>query len=57
MTESTVLMICAEPSLLESVGGVAGSIEAFLPLYLKQVAEFTYNRAPYEVDARACLRR
>ncbi len=32
---------------------VAGSIEAFLPLYLKQIAEFTYKRAPYELDARA----
>ena len=32
---------------------VAGSIEAFLPLYLQQIAEFTYERAPYEVDARA----
>ena len=32
---------------------VAGSIEAFLPLYLKQIAEFTYDRAPYELDARA----
>jgi len=31
----------------------AGSIEAFLPLYLKQIAEFTYDRAPYELDARA----
>ena len=32
---------------------VAGSIEAFLPLYLQQIAEFTYDRAPYELDARA----
>jgi hypothetical protein len=32
---------------------VAGSIEAFLPLYLQQIAEFTYERGPYEVDARA----
>ena len=32
---------------------VAGSIEAFLPLYLQQIAEFSYDRAPYEVDARA----
>ncbi len=30
----------------------AGSIDTFLPLYLKQIAEFTYDRAPYEVDAR-----
>jgi hypothetical protein len=32
---------------------VAGSIEAFLPRYLKQIAEVGYERAPYEVDARA----
>ena len=32
---------------------VAGSLGAFLPQYLQQVAEFTYDRAPYEVDARA----
>jgi hypothetical protein len=32
---------------------VAGSIDGFLPLYLKQIAEFTYERAPFEVDARA----
>lgn len=32
---------------------VAGSIEAFLPRYLQQIAEFTYDRAPYELDARA----
>jgi len=32
---------------------VAGSIDAFLPLYLKQIAEVTYDRASYEVDARA----
>jgi hypothetical protein len=32
---------------------VAGSIEAFLPLYLKQIAVVGYERAPYEVDARA----
>jgi hypothetical protein len=31
----------------------AGSIEVFLSTYLKQIAEFTYERAPYEVDARA----
>ena len=34
---------------------VAGSIEAFLPLYLQQIAEFTYDRAPNELDARAWL--
>jgi hypothetical protein len=32
---------------------VAGSIEAFLPLYLKQIAEVGYDRAQYEMDARA----
>jgi hypothetical protein len=31
----------------------AGSIEAFLPIYLRQVAMFGYANAPYEVDARA----
>jgi hypothetical protein len=31
----------------------AGSIEAFLPLYLKQIAAVGYERASYEVDARA----
>lgn len=29
----------------------AGGLEAFLPVYLKQIAEFTYDRAPYEIDA------
>jgi hypothetical protein len=32
---------------------VAGSIDAFLPVYLKQIAEVGYERASYEVDARA----
>jgi hypothetical protein len=32
---------------------VAGSIDAFLPLYLIQIAEFTYDRAPFELDAQA----
>jgi hypothetical protein len=32
---------------------VAGSIEAFLPLYLQQIAAVGYERASYEVDARA----
>jgi hypothetical protein len=31
---------------------VAGGLEAFLPLYLKQIAEFTYDHAPYELDAK-----
>ncbi len=31
----------------------AGSIQDFLPLYLQQIAEFGYERAPYEVDARS----
>lgn len=32
---------------------VAGSLEAFLPTYLKQIVEFGYSEAPYEFDARA----
>jgi hypothetical protein len=32
---------------------VAGSIDAFLALYLQQIAEFTYDRAPFELDAEA----
>jgi hypothetical protein len=32
---------------------VATSIEVFLPLYLRQIAAVGYERAPYEVDARA----
>jgi hypothetical protein len=31
----------------------AGSIAAFLPVYLKQIADYGYHDAPYEVDARA----
>ena len=31
----------------------AGSIAAFLPLYLQQIAEFGYEHSPFEVDARA----
>lgn len=31
----------------------AGSIDAFLTIYLKQIAEYTYAKAPYEIDARA----
>ncbi len=30
----------------------AGSIAAFLPVYLQQIVEFGYDRAPLEVDAR-----
>jgi hypothetical protein len=30
----------------------AGGLEAFLPLYLQQIAGFTYDNAPYELDAR-----
>ena len=30
----------------------AGSIKAFLPHYLRQIAEFGYDNAPYELDAR-----
>jgi hypothetical protein len=32
---------------------VAGSIAAFLPFYLEQIAAFGYDEAPFEVDARA----
>lgn len=31
----------------------AGSIAAYLPKYLQQIAQFGYSDAPYEVDARA----
>jgi hypothetical protein len=31
----------------------AGSIKAFLPQYLGQIAEFGYEAAPFEADARA----
>ena len=31
----------------------AGSITAFLPLYLQQILSYGYAQAPYEVDARA----
>lgn len=31
----------------------AGSIDAFLPEYLRQIVEVGYEDAPYEVDARA----
>jgi hypothetical protein len=31
---------------------VAGSIEAFLPVYLAQIVEAGYEAAPFEVDAR-----
>jgi hypothetical protein len=31
----------------------AGGLTAFLPLYLKQIADFTYHNAPYELDAQA----
>ena len=30
----------------------AGSIRAFLPVYLQQVVKFGYENAPFEVDAR-----
>jgi hypothetical protein len=30
----------------------AGSIAAFLPLYLYEVATLTYTNAPFEIDAR-----
>jgi hypothetical protein len=31
----------------------AGSIAAFLPVYLKQIVEFGYDDAPLEIDARS----
>jgi hypothetical protein len=31
---------------------VAGGLAAFLPHYLQQIAEFGYDNAPYELDAR-----
>jgi hypothetical protein len=31
----------------------AGSISAFLPVYLQQIVTYGYHNAPYEVDARA----
>lgn len=31
----------------------AGSIAAFLPVYLKQIVEHGYKDAPFEIDARA----
>jgi hypothetical protein len=31
----------------------AGSIAAFLPLYLAQIVAYGYEQSPYEVDARA----
>ena len=30
----------------------AGSIENFLPVYLQQIAEYGYQDAPFEIDAR-----
>ncbi|HEU0219734.1 MAG TPA: hypothetical protein VFQ98_02875 [Gallionella sp.] len=32
----------------------AGSIAAFLPEYLRQIAQYGYANAPLEVDARTC---
>lgn len=32
---------------------VVGSLQAFLSVYLKQIAAFGYDRAPYELDAGA----
>lgn len=31
----------------------AGSIAAYIPKYLEQIASFGYTNAPYEIDARA----
>lgn len=30
----------------------AGSVSAYLPIYLRQILEFGYREAPYEIDAR-----
>lgn len=30
-----------------------GSIAAYLPVYLQQIVEFGYDKAPFELDARA----
>jgi len=30
-----------------------GSIGAYLPVYLKQIVDFEYENAPFEIDARA----
>jgi hypothetical protein len=35
------------------IGPQTAGMQAFLPLYLQQIAEVTYERAPYEIDARA----
>lgn len=32
---------------------MAGSIDAFLPVYLEQIADVGYHDAPFEIDARA----
>jgi hypothetical protein len=32
---------------------IAGGLAAFLHEYLKQIADFGYDDAPYEIDARA----
>jgi hypothetical protein len=40
---------CRHVHQVEAAGGLA----AFLSLYLQQIAEFTYDYAPYELDARA----
>jgi hypothetical protein len=31
----------------------AGSIDAFIPLYLQQIVSVGYENAPFEIDARA----
>jgi hypothetical protein len=39
---------CRHVHQIEAVGG----LETFLPLYLMQIVKFTYDNAPYELDAR-----
>jgi hypothetical protein len=31
----------------------AGSVASFLPVYLRQIVDYSYDRAPFEVDALA----
>jgi len=40
---------CRHAHQVESAGG----LDVFLPKYLTQIADFTYDKAPYELDARA----
>jgi hypothetical protein len=40
---------CRHVHQVESAGG----LDVFLPKYLAQIADFTYDKAPHELDARA----